>query len=124
MPTEPPRWWRIAMSSAGRAPARDGRSGAGPEGEGLHGCDHADVGQVLDRASAGDVVDGTAQTLEDRPHRGGAGQALGDLVRDVAGVEVREHEDVGLAMQRAVWTFLRRHRRHEGGVELKLSVKP
>ena len=57
--------------------------------------DDGDVGEVLHRAAARDVVHGLVEALEDRADRAGAAEPLGDLVGDVARVEVGEDEDVG-----------------------------
>ena len=56
------------------------------------------------------------------PNAAAPPEPLGDLVGDVARVEVREDEDVGLAAERAVRALLLRDGGHDRGVELDLAV--
>lgn len=58
-------------------------------------CDH--LVDVIYGAAAAQVVDRTGDTLEDRSDGVGASKTLNELVCDVADLEVREDEDVGLS---------------------------
>ena len=49
-------------------------------------------------------------------------ELLEGFVEDVAGIEVRSDEDVGAALQRAVWGFLAGDGGINGGVELYFAV--
>ena len=59
-------------------------------GDDRHGVD------LLSVAAAGEVVDRRVQAEQDRAVGGKVAQALGDLVADVAGVDVGEDESVGM----------------------------
>ena len=50
---------------------------------------------VVDARAAREVADGTRETLQDRADGARAGKVLGELVGDVAGVEIREYQHVG-----------------------------
>src|SRR4029079_834877 len=63
----------------------------------LEGRDGDRVDDVFGLAAAREVVGRTGEPLEDRADRGGAREPLGELVGDVARVEVWEDEDVGPA---------------------------
>ena len=52
-----------------------------------------------------------------------AAQTLGDLVADVARLQVREYEHVRAPGDGAALRLERRHLRNEGGVQLQLAVK-
>ena len=59
-----------------------------------------DDGHLVDLfgvAAAAEVVDRRVQTLQDGAVRGVAAETLGDLVADVAGLDLREDEGVGIA---------------------------
>src|SRR3989339_276591 len=68
----------------------------GPSGA-LEGGDRRHVHDVLHAAAAGQVVDALGHPLQHRTHGLGSGQALDQFIADVAGVQVREDQDVGFA---------------------------
>ena len=61
------------------------------------GGDQGHLVDLLGIAAAGQVVDGGVQALENGAVGFKAAQALGNLVADVAGVDVGEDEGVGIA---------------------------
>ena len=65
-------------------------------GDDGHGVD------LLGIAAAGQVVDGGVQTLQDGAVSGERAHPLADLVADVAGVDVRENEGVGMTGHRGI----------------------
>ena len=85
-------------------------------GDDGHGVD------LLGVAAAGEVVDGGVQALQDGAVGVKGAQALGDLVADVAGVDVREDEGVGVAGHLGVGALGVGHTGRHGGVELQLAV--
>ena len=68
------------------------------------------VDYVVDCSAAGEVVDGSSETLEDGSYGTGAGKALHEFVGDVTGFERGEDEGVGVAGNGAVRSFLRSYR--------------
>ena len=63
------------------------------------------------------------EALQEGTDRAHAAQVLAELVADVAGVEVRKHEDIGLARDIARALDLERgDPRHDGGIRLELAV--
>ncbi len=64
-------------------------------GDNCHGVD------LLGVAAAGEVVDRRVQTEQDRAVGVEGAEALGDLVADVAGVDVGEDKGIGVAGRRS-----------------------
>ena len=56
-----------------------------------------DTNNILPVAAAGEVIDGSIQTLQNRAICFEATQTLCNLITNVAGVDVREDEGVGVA---------------------------
>src|SRR5574344_1688450 len=77
---------------------------------------------VLGAAAARQVVHGLRKALEVRSDRIRPAEALRDLVSDVAGVEVGEDEDVGVALDRAIRVLQLAGCGDDRGVELHLAV--
>ena len=65
---------------------------------------------------------GGVQTLQDGAVSLKGTQTLGDLVADIAGVDVREDEGVGMAGHLGVRALGAGHAGRDGGVELQLAV--
>ena len=64
------------------------------------------------------------ESLEERADGLGVGHILGKLVAGIAGVEVREDQDVGLAGDFAFgFDLLGGNAGHDGGIGLELAVK-
>ncbi len=84
----------------------------------LHGGDGDGVNDVLGLAAARKVVGGLVQALQDRADGGRAGEAFGQLVGDVAGLQVWEDEDVGAARDRGAGRLRLADRGDERGVGL------
>ena len=62
---------------------------------GLDGSDDHSVDNIRNQAATGEVVDGLAETLQDRTDGDGAGRTLNRLVRVVASIESGEDKDGG-----------------------------
>ena len=86
----------------------------GGHGDGVHDVHH--------RAAARKVVAGAGQALEDGEARRAA-EALGDLVADVAGLQVGKDEDVRASRNRAPLRLDRGDGGDERGVELEFAVE-
>ena len=84
-------------------------------GDDSHGVDFFCV------AATGQVVDGSVQTQQDGAVSVEAAQTLCDLVADVAGVDVREDEGVGIASHFGVGALDASDTRCHSGVELDLA---
>ena len=83
----------------------------------------ADVAEdVFGGATAGEVVDGFGHALDDGAEGGGAAEALDQFVADVAGLEVGEDEDVGVALDGAAGVLLQGDGGDDGGVGLDFAV--
>ena len=85
-------------------------------GDDGHGVDLGGV------AAAGEVVDGGVEAQEHGAVGIEVAQALGDLVADVAGVDLREDEGVGVACHGGAGELQLAHHGGDGGVELHLAV--
>ena len=57
----------------------------------LKRCHSRDVDDVVNRATAGEIIGRLAQTLQDGTDRSGSGEALGQLVSNIAGLKVGEY---------------------------------
>ena len=78
---------------------------------------------VIDRRAAREIAQRPREALQEGTDRAHAAQVLAELVADVAGVEVRKHEDIGLARDIARVPGLERgNPRHDGGIRLELAV--
>src|SRR5699024_1275595 len=91
-------------------------------GERLQAGDESDVDDVGDARPAGQVVDRRGQTLQQGTECVGSAEALGDLVADVAGGQIREDEHVRMPGDRGFGAFRLRHGFDDGRVELELAV--
>ena len=60
---------------------------------------------VVDGASAAEVVAGFGKALEHRTHGFGTGETLDEFVSDVTHFEAGKHEGVGLTGDRAAWSL-------------------
>ena len=60
---------------------------------------------VVDGASAAEVVAGLGETLEHWTYGFGTGEALNEFISDVTHFEAGEHEGVGLTGDRAAWSL-------------------
>ena len=89
---------------------------------GLNGGDGDHADDVGGRAAARQVVHRGGDALQHGSDCLGAAQTLGDLVADVAGVEVGEDKHVGLASDRGVLCLGGRDAGNHRGVELQLAV--
>jgi hypothetical protein len=63
----------------------------------LAGCDGNHLVDVVNRASAAQVVHRASDTLEDRADSVGTAKTLNELVADVANLEAWSNENVSLA---------------------------
>ena len=89
----------------------------------LHACgDDGHLVDLLGVAAPGEIVDGGVEALEDGAVGLVAAQALGDLIADVARLDVGEYEGVGVAGHLAARELQLAHRGGHGGVELHLAV--
>ena len=89
------------------------------------GQSRRDDGHLVDLlgvAAAGQVVDGRVQTLQDRAVGRKAAQTLRDLIADVAGLDAREDEGVGVTRDRGAGELQLADDRGNGGVKLHLAV--
>jgi hypothetical protein len=86
------------------------------------GGDDGHLVDLLGVAAAGEVVDGGVQALQDGAVGSEAAQALGDLIADVAGLDLREDEGVGIARDLGAGELQLADHRGDGGVELHLAV--
>ena len=86
------------------------------------GGDDGHLVDLVGVAAAGEVVDGSVQTLKDGSVGFVAAETLCDLVADVAGLDEREDEGVGLAGDLGVGALGLRDVRGDSGVELELTV--
>ena len=85
-------------------------------GDDRHGVD------LLGVAAAGEVVDRRVQAQQDGAVGGEVAQTLGDLVADVAGVDVREDKGVGVAADSVVDVLGLGDSRGDGRVKLELAA--
>ena len=88
----------------------------------LNGGDGDDANDIAGGATAREVVDRLGDALEDGAVGLGATEALDELVADVAGLEVGEHEDVGVTRDLALGGLQLSDLGHNGGVELQVAV--
>jgi hypothetical protein len=86
------------------------------------GGDDGHLVHFLGVAAAGEVVDGGVQALQDGAVGSEAAQALGYLIADVAGLDLREDEGVGIAGDLGAGELQLADHRGNGGVELHLAV--
>ena len=63
----------------------------------LNGGDRNRVDDVFGLATAGEIVGGSIQALQDWADRRGAGQPLRQFISDVAGLQIGKDEHVGAA---------------------------
>ena len=78
---------------------------------------------VVDAGAARQIADRFGEALQERPDRLRAAQPLRQLVADVAGIEIREDQHIGVAGDVAgVFHFLLRHRGNERGIGLEFAV--
>ena len=76
---------------------------------------------VVDGAAARQVVGRAGEPLQHRTDDDRAAEALGQLVTDVAGIEIGKNQHVGAAVDARIGNFLRRDGGHDGGVELHFA---
>lgn len=88
----------------------------------LDGGDGHDTHDVVGRAAARKVVNRLGDALQDGAVGVGAGEALDQLVADVAGLEVREHEHVGLTGDGGAGSLELGDGGDDGGVELQVAI--
>ena len=91
-------------------------------GSGQSGGDDGHLVELVGVAAAGEVVDGGVQALQDGAVSGEAAQTLGDLIADVAGLDLREDEGVGVTGDLGAGELLLTDHGGDGGVELHLAV--
>ena len=87
--------------------------------ENRSGQSRRDDGHLVDFlgvAAAGQVVDGRVQTLQDRAVGRKAAQTLRDLVADVAGLDAREDEGIGVTRDRGAGELQLADDRGDGSV--------
>ena len=89
---------------------------------GLNGGDGDHADDVFRGAAAGQIVDRCRDTLADRSVGLCLCESLYKLVADIAGVKIRENEDVGAAGDRRFGRFALTDLRNDGGIQLKLAV--
>ena len=77
---------------------------------------------VVDGASARQVVYGASDTLEDRTNRGSMTQALHKFIADVAHFKARHYEYISMSGHRTARGFALTHSGHERSISLKFSV--
>ena len=92
------------------------------ERSGLAGSDQAHLVDLVSVAATGQVIDGRGQALQDGAVSVGAGEALDQLVADVAGLEVGEDQDVGVAGNLGLRSLEVCHGLDERGVKLQVAV--
>lgn len=80
------------------------------------------VDDVLDGGASAEVVDGAVKSLEHGADGIDAGGALDGFVGGVAGIEVREDEDIGAACDGAVGGFVSGDFGVGGGIVLEGAV--
>lgn len=68
-------------------------------------------------------MDRESEPLQQGSDRAGSGESLRQLVGDVTGIEIREHEDVRPPGDRRARSLALAHRRNEGRVRLQLPVE-
>ena len=83
-------------------------------------ADHAD--NIFGTAAAGQIIDRLGESLKNRAVGHGVGEPFGQFVADVAGLQIRENQHVGVAMDGATRVFAGRDVRHNGGVSLHFAV--
>lgn len=88
----------------------------------LDGGDGYDTHDVVGRAAARKVVDRLGDALQDGAVSVGAGEALDQLVADVAGLEIGEHKHVGLAGNGGAGGLELGDGGNDGGVELQVAI--
>ena len=93
------------------------------EADGLVAGDDDGLVDVVGRASAGEVVDRSGETLEHGTYGLDAAETLHEFVCDVAHLKVGEYEHVGTTGNVAVGSLAAAYAGHEGGVGLELSVE-
>lgn len=88
----------------------------------MEGGDGGDGDDIVHGAAAAKVIDGLGAALKERAVSLSFGEALGELVTNIAGVEIREDEDVGFAGDRAAGSFFGADGRNDGGIGLEFAV--
>ena len=86
------------------------------------GGDNGHLVDLVSVAATGQIIDGRGQALQDGAVGLEAAQALGDLVADVAGLDVGEDEGVGVAGHGRAGELQLAHFGSHGGIELHLAV--
>lgn len=88
----------------------------------LQGGDGGDSDDIVNGAAAAEVIDRLGAALEKRAVGLSFGEALGELIRNVTGIEIGENEDVGFAGDGATGGFFRADGGNNGGVGLELAI--
>src|SRR3954471_21055181 len=91
-------------------------------GTALQGHHRGHLDNIIDRRAARQVGHRARETLENRPDRRRACQPLGQLVGDVARIEVGKDQDVGLAAEWRPGRLPLADLRDEGGVDLHFAL--
>ena len=84
--------------------------------------DGDEVVDILDRATAREVVHRTGDTLQDRTNSSSTSQTLNQLIGDVTYLQTRHHQHVGLTSNLTTRSLLRTYRGNEGSISLQLTV--
>ncbi len=92
------------------------------ERSGLAGSDQAHLVDLVSVAATGQVVDGCVQALQNGAVSSVAAQTLSDLIADVAGLDAREDEGVGLASDLGALALDLCNFGSNGSVKLQLAV--
>ena len=74
--------------------------------------------------TSGEIADRLGEALQERPDRSSAGHVLGELVGDVASVQVGKHQHVRLPRDiTGGLHFLGGHFRDDCGIQLELAIE-
>src|SRR5450830_1634054 len=89
---------------------------------GLHGRDRNHVVHIVGAATARQIVGRLVQALQQRADGDGAAHAFGQLVADIARVQVREHQHVRAAIHHGILDFSLGNLGHDGRIELHVAI--
>ena len=84
-------------------------------------CDGNHLVDVVNRASAAEVVDRTGDTLEDRTDGICISKPLNELVSDVSDLKAREYKHIRVTGNLGARCLLLSYRRNECSISLKLT---
>ena len=89
----------------------------------LNGCDRYHAHDILGAAASGQIVYRRRDALGQRAVSLCLRQSLYQLVSDVAGIQIREYEYIGMSCHLAARRLGCAHRRNDGRVKLQFSVQ-